>query len=358
MKLSKGLRVTLLTLLLAVCLAAPACAKVVSPGKEFYFLDKADVLSEALEGEIFYANQLLYDACGAQIVVVTVNDTNGEFIDDYAYDLFNQWGIGDSKRQNGFLLLLAIDDENYYALPGSGLDSKFSAGTIKSYYDQYLEKDFAAGRYEAGVKKFFEASFERIADAYNANVTVQQGIAAYNEYAAQNQTDTVGTYTGPRETRESGSGMFGLLVVVVILVIVLVALSRRRRRRVRVAPTAAPFSPSPSAMYMAGRIAGEMSRRAPPPPPTRSTGWTGVGTGFGSASRGTVGGATRSSSPFSGSTGRSSFGSSSSSSRSSFGSSSSSRSSFGSSSRSSSSFGSARGGGGGTRGGGAGRGRH
>ena len=192
-----------MALVLLALMAVPALAKVVSPGPDFYYLDNANVLSEALEGEIFFSNKLLYDACGSQIVVVTLDSTGREAIDDYAYDLYNDWGIGDASKNNGFLLVLAIGDDDYYALPGYGLDSRFSAGTIKDYYDKYLESDFAAKNYEAGVRKFFEAVFERIADAYNANVAVADGIAEYKAYIAQ--SDAAEGFGGYGGTRRSGA---------------------------------------------------------------------------------------------------------------------------------------------------------
>ncbi len=334
MKRNSWIRIFLSALVLMALLCAPAMAKTVSPGNDFYYLDNAGVLSEALEGEIFFSNKLLYDACGAQIVVVTVDSTGREAIDDYAYDLFNRWGIGDVSKNNGFLLLLAIEDDDYYALPGSGLDSRFSAGTIKSYYDQYLEADFAAKRYEAGVKKFFEAVFERIADTYSVDVTTAQGVAAYNEYVAQSDAaQGYGGYNGSRRVEASGSasrdesdGMgFGALLFVVLLIVLIVLLSKgsRARRRMGVMP--------------------------PPPPPPRMFG----GVGYRPTHTVYHGSGYR---PSSSSSGWSSGFSSGSSSRSSFGGGSRS-SGFGGGSRSSG-FGGGHSGGGHTSGGGAGRGRH
>lgn len=334
MKFRRSLRVLLAAAILLALLCAPALAKVVSAGTDFYYLDNANVLSEAMEGEIYFSNKLLYEACGAQIVVVTVDSTGRESIDDYAYDLFNDWGIGDASKNNGFLLLLAIGDDDYYALPGSGLNSKLSAGTIKGYYDQYLEADFAAKNYESGVKKFFEAVFTRIADTYNADVTTAQGIADYQAFVAANSAAAdFGGYNGSRRTqadqrnRSDDSGFdFLLLILFVVLIITVVALSkgRRARRRTVIMP--------------------------PPPPPPMGIGYRPTRTVYHTPYR-------SSSSWSSGSVGRSSFGSSSSGRSSSFGSSSS-RSSFGGSSSRSSGFGGSSGGGGGSRGGGAGRGRH
>lgn len=330
MNFRKIARLCLLLIAALALFCAPALAKVVTPGPDFYYLDNANVLSEALEGEIFFCNKLLYDACGAQIVVVTVDSTGRDAIDDYAYDLFNSWGIGDAAKNNGFLLLLAIGDDDYYARTGSGLDSRFSASTIKTYYDQYLEKDFAAKRYEAGVKKFFEAVFERISYTYGADIKVADGIEAYNEYVASNASaQGYGGYNGSRRTGANNDdygeydeddarvGMgFIVFVLLLILVIVLMSKGRRARRRLGVMP--------------------------PPPPPPRIFGGgyrpmrTVYHSGFGAPSRssGRSSGASRSSS----------FGGSS-------------RSSFGGSSHSSG-FGGGSGGGGRSSGGGAGRGRH
>ena len=336
MSKTRMFRVCVLALALLVLLCMPALAKVVSPGPDFYYLDNANVLSEELKGEIFFANKLLYDASGAQIVVVTVDSTGREAIDDYAYELFNSWGIGDAAKNNGFLLLLAVDDDDYYARTGSGLDRRFSASTIKEYYDDYLERDFAAKRYEQGVKKFFEAVYERIAATYNADVTPADGIAAYKDYMAKATADDgFGGYTGTRrsgavnsdyrgyqEDDDSGIG-FGLVLALIlfIVLVVLVSKGRHARRRMGIMP--------------------------PPPPPPMGIGYRPTRTVWRTGP--TIGRTAPRSRPSGGFFGGA-FGGGGSSSRSSFG--------GGFSSGRSSGFGGGFGGGGRSSGGGAGRGRH
>ena len=238
-------------LLLALALMGQTVlAKVVEPGEDFVYLDEAGVLSDALLGEIYFSNQRLEEACGAQLVVVTLNTTGSTAIDDYANELFNTWGIGDSQKKNGFLLLLAVDDGRYYAVAGAGLQANLTAGVLKRYYSIYLEEDFAAKRYEAGVKKFYEAVFKDIADIHNVSVTAAQGVAdyeafvaeenaAYEQQQAQNaraqQQSSSTAITAP--TRGSsgqssgGSGM-GMILVAIIAVVVLLLVLRSRRSRV------------------------------------------------------------------------------------------------------------------------------
>lgn len=359
-----------LAALMMLLITAPAMAKVVSPSDQFYFLDDANVLSEATEGEIFFSNVRLDKACGAQFVVVTLKTTGSEAIDDYAYELINSWKIGDSKKQNGLLLLLAIDDDDYYIEPGTGLQSKLSAGSLGGYVDDYLEPEFAAQRYDTAVKGFFEAVFTRIADTYNADVTTQQGIADYQAWLAEgNSASDLSFDNGNRglnnqpdyDDEDIGYGIFGVVIFVLFIVLIILLISRSRRRRRAyggvnpgVIITPGPIVPPRGPVNGAGP-GGYRGANVPPSRPAgggfRSPTGGGLFGGMPRSSGGLFGGSS-SSRPSSGSL----FGSGSSSSRSSSGGlfgGSSSRSSGGSRS-----FGSARGGGGGSRGGGIGRGRH
>ena len=237
----------LLAAALVLSLAAVPALAVVSPSDDFYVLDDANVLDEATEGMIVFANDLLKDACGAQFVVVTVNSTGHEDIEDYAYDLFNNWKIGDPKEENGFLMLLAIGDDDYYFLPGTGLDYDMSWGRIKPIVDEYLEPYFAAKDYDAGVNQVFRQLYARIAKVCGANVTVEQGIANYTAWlnSGANAVSRVGgggTLGGNYDEgwydsgrvygRRSGGMGFGIILGIVILVLLLNSGQRRRTRGV------------------------------------------------------------------------------------------------------------------------------
>lgn len=248
--------ITMLLLLAVQFFPAYAAVTVPEPGNDFYYLDTANVLSEATEGEIYFCNQLLEEKCGAQIVVVALDTIDDADIYDYAVAIGNQWGIGSSEENNGFLLLMTIAEDNYYALPGRGLDGIFPASTIKEYYDDYLEDDFAAKDYDAGAKKFFEAVFTKVADYYNADVSVQDGIAAYEAYQSSSSSEGYGGAAGssadlheewidydmPEGSGGSGGDGFmdiliafagrilGIAVLIIVLVIIFGGRDRRRER--------------------------------------------------------------------------------------------------------------------------------
>lgn len=57
-----------------------------------------------------------------QLAVVMVNTTEGVDPHDFATDLFNAWGIGHADRDNGALLLIALDDRAAEIVLGDGVD--------------------------------------------------------------------------------------------------------------------------------------------------------------------------------------------------------------------------------------------
>lgn len=69
-----------------VCRGVAGCPD----GLTGYVYDGANVLSSSTESYIERTGSALAEACGAEVVVATVDFTDGEDIADYAYDLFNK----------------------------------------------------------------------------------------------------------------------------------------------------------------------------------------------------------------------------------------------------------------------------
>ena len=289
-----------LAILLALgCTSALAATRVVKPDDDFYYLDTADVLSEATEGEIYFSNVRLYEACGAQIVVAALDSIGSADIYNYASEIFDSWGIGSSKENNGLLLLMAVKEGRYYVLPGSGIESIFSASALKQMYDDYLQTDFAAGRYDAGARKFFEAAFEKIADYYNLSITPEDGIRDYHSFVSEsNDVRSEGNYGAQRS---DGGGFISTLLLILVLLATIGMLSRMRggafwfwrptffwpifgpRRR---PPRPPRRGPGPWDGGPRGPMGGGFGGHGPRPPRGGSFGGGSRGGGFGGASGG------------------------------------------------------------------------
>ena len=256
-----NLSALLCALLCMALLTAPALAVVQAP-ENTYVGDYAGVLSDATEDYIMTQNETLTAATGGAIVVVTVDFLDGMEIDDYAYEIFNDWGIGDADADNGLLLLLAIGEENYYALQGSGIQNALTASKLDDYLWNYLESDFAAGDYDAGVRKVFDAFYDWY-DSYYGGLSAGQG---QESGGAGNEFDYYPEPAGPGAvTTVVGSIGALLAVVVVVLLIVVVCVCdgmryRRYRRRYLM-----PGMPPPPYIYRPF-LFGRPHRPRPPRP--------------------------------------------------------------------------------------------
>lgn len=244
--------------------SAPSTAIV---GSYTYVYDNAHVLTDRTMEHIDAVNASLFAQTGAQIMVVTVNTTGGTDIIDYAADLGNEYGVGSAERDNGVVVVLALDD-----IAQNGLQGDYGAAYGDGLYDYgdqlnsilyyYMEDDFAAGDYDAGVEKTFDAYIDWLVEFYD--VTVRENYIP----AVRETYSTAGGY----QTQNSGYmaptvGMLArnlvmLLVVLFIIWIILDAVrySRYRRRYLM------PGMGIPTRRYYPV-FWGRPRRRRPPPPP-------------------------------------------------------------------------------------------
>ena len=154
-----------LLLISALCLSAFAVAE---PSEQFYVADYADVLSPELEKQICDFNGALEQQCqGAQFVVLTVNYLDGMYSDEYASQVFAEWGIGSEEYNNGVLLLLAVQEKKYWLMGGYGIQNSFDP-YVDDILDRSFEKDFDNGRYDKAVESVLEDVLQWFDSQYGA----------------------------------------------------------------------------------------------------------------------------------------------------------------------------------------------
>ena len=276
-------------LLILVLAASPLAATaalggVIGQSDSFYVADYADVITADTEQYIIEKNADLEQLCGGQIVVAAVDFLDGMDIEDYAYKLFSDWEIGDADKKNGVLLLLAIGEENYWCMQGRGLENKLTSGDIDDILWDYLEEDFAAGDYDAGVRSVFDALYDRIADIYGMS---GQGTGS---------SGANGNESGYTAAADSFKKILKFVIIITLIIVVLFVISAssngKRRKPVVFIPTSRPSRPPRTSRTTGGGI-----RPARPSRPSssrssfsggsRSSGRSsGMGRGGGGSSRG------------------------------------------------------------------------
>lgn len=218
----------LMALALVLSLGVSAYA-VVDKSDSFYVADYANVLSADTEQRICDYNGALEQQCnGAQIVVVTVDYLDGMYCDDYAYELFNSWGVGSSEYNNGMLLLLAVQENKAWLAYGLGLNSVLSSDSVNNMLDEFFWEDFDNGKYDDAVNSLFDVLLSWYDNNYGS--AVEQAGNDYSSDGSYNNNNYGNGYNnGQSYSRSSGSGLRTLIILLVIFCL-LNPFGRRGRR--------------------------------------------------------------------------------------------------------------------------------
>lgn len=240
---------------LALCAALPALAAP-TVDQTRAVMDTADILTADTETYITNISVALQEECGAQIGVYTVEYIGNNTMEGYAYEVFNEWGLGDADKDNGVLFLMSPGEDNYWITRGSGLEQQLSVSTLNSLFDSYTEPNWVAGDFDACARQTTAALAEKLCRLYGLSMDV----------------DAVGwgTANTAAPARQSGGGaaIFLVIFAIVLLILLVVWLSGRNRRSPPPPPTGGGSSTASNLFwYSMGRSAGRRTRRPPPPPP-------------------------------------------------------------------------------------------
>lgn len=91
------------------------------------------------------------DSSGVQVAVVMLSTLEGYPIDDYAFKLAQQWGIGQKDKNNGVLLLISVNERKIYIATGYGLEGVMPDALCRRIVDDNIRPYFKQQRYFEGI---------------------------------------------------------------------------------------------------------------------------------------------------------------------------------------------------------------
>jgi uncharacterized protein len=143
--------------LLALLLVPTFAFAYTSPGKPAGFVnDFAHILKPETVAAL---DQTLTDfekTSGDEISVVTIPSLGDETIETYAEKLFQEWGIGKAKEDNGLLLLIAPAEHEMRIEVGYGLEPYVTDIASGRIIRETLTPAFQAGDFDGGVTQAIE----------------------------------------------------------------------------------------------------------------------------------------------------------------------------------------------------------
>ncbi len=154
--------------------------------------DEAKVLSQATIDNLEKQLKVFEDSTTNQIAILIVQSLDGEIIEQYALRTAEKWKLGQKDKDNGILLVVAINDRKMRIEVGQGLEGPLPDAICNRIIRNEMAPNFRRGDYDAGV----------IA-AINAIMQAVKG-----EYKAED---------GSSSTTNGGGGvLFGLIVLVIL----------------------------------------------------------------------------------------------------------------------------------------------
>lgn len=113
---------------------------------------------KSLEGKLVRYS----DTTSTQIVVAIISSTKGENINYLAANWGEKWGIGQTKEDNGVLMLLAKDDRKIAIQAGKGVEHLLTDFQTKRIIERIIIPQFKKGDYYAGVDKGSDFIFKTL----------------------------------------------------------------------------------------------------------------------------------------------------------------------------------------------------
>lgn len=167
--------------------------------------DNAGVINAEYKANIYAILDGLYKGNVAQFAVVTVQSLEGKDIFNYAQELADG-KIGDAEKDNGLLLLIAIDERQYRFHVGRGLEPYLNDAKIGRIGRTYLVENFRNEEYGKGI--------------YEAVLSVNAVL-----------TENIDSEYYPVE--EKSSGIPTNMIFWIVLLIIMMSSSFRRKKQMK-----------------------------------------------------------------------------------------------------------------------------
>jgi uncharacterized protein len=116
-------------------------------------VDQANILSADARATLTTKLKDLEEKSGIQLVVATVSSLEGLEIEPYANALFRTWKLGEAKKNNGVLLLIAPKEHRVRIEVGYGLEGTLTDATSKIIIANAIAPRFKAGDFTGGVTR-------------------------------------------------------------------------------------------------------------------------------------------------------------------------------------------------------------
>lgn len=128
--------------------------------------DEASLLNPSIVGQLEIILKGYRDSTSNQIALYIIPSLDGDDIDDYANRVFAEWKLGDEKKDNGVLWLIAVNDRKQRIEVGLGLEGYLTDAMSSRINRNEVAPYFRQGNYDAGIQAGLGAIMKTIKGTY------------------------------------------------------------------------------------------------------------------------------------------------------------------------------------------------
>jgi len=153
----------------------------------------------------------------AEPAVVTLQTLEGAEINDFANRLFQKWGVGRKKKDNGILILVAVQDRKARIEVGYGLESVIPDAKAGRILDEVMLPLFRQGHYAEGIIKGTET--------IGGIIALAAGVALSNKTAQSVSPSSEPT----RKASPIEAGFFVFIIILFLFFVIRAGIKGKRR---------------------------------------------------------------------------------------------------------------------------------
>ena len=159
-------------LLFAFLLVTPFVSSAQKPIPELWghhVHDDAHVLAQETIDAIEQRLKVYEDSTSNQIAILIIQSLDGEVLEEYSLKVAEAWKLGQKDKDNGVLLLIAVDDHKMRIEVGQGLEGVLTDAHCNRIIRNEMTPNFRNSDYDAGVTAAAEAMIKSIRGEYSAD---------------------------------------------------------------------------------------------------------------------------------------------------------------------------------------------
>lgn len=115
------------------------------------------------------------DSTSTQVSIVLLGSVGPYDIADYAFQLGEQWGIGGKDKDNGILILAAMEDRKIFIATGRGMEGAIPDALAKRIVTDMILPNFKMEAYYQGLDQATDMIFKLASGEYKADEVLSEG---------------------------------------------------------------------------------------------------------------------------------------------------------------------------------------